>query len=133
MSINSSFFLEEKLKGASHQAALAAVNSRAYEMETMCIEPLAAHLHHLFQTDDVPEEWKQLQTLEFWQLSLMQEVSRIRRRLDKNQLKENPPSTTIEGIVHLQPRKNAPVDGLPTLFFLFICRRARQGNRSRQR
>ena len=94
-------------------------------METICLDPLARHLHQLFLTDDdlffdvYPEEWKQLQRLNFWQLSLMQEVSRIRRFIDKSTDKANLPQKTIEGVVHLQPRLHAPVDSLlPTLLVI---------------
>ena len=78
-------FLEAKLNGKDQQTALQEANARAYEMEAMCLDPLASHLHQLFATDDdlffdvYPDEWKQLQKLEFWQLSLMQEVSRIQQ------------------------------------------------------
>ena len=93
-------------------------------METICLDPLARHLHQLFHTDDdlffdvYPEEWKQLQRLDFWQPSLMQEVSRIRRFIDKSTGKVNLPQKTIEGVVHLQPRLHAPVDSLPTLIVI---------------
>ena len=72
-------FLEAKLTEKDHQTALQEANARAYEMEAICLDPLAHHLHQLFVTDDdlffdvYPEEWKQLQKLEFWQLSLMQD------------------------------------------------------------
>ena len=77
--------------------ALQEANARAYEMETICLDALARHLHQLFHTDDnlifdvYPEEWKQLQRLDFWQLSLMQEVLQIRRYIDKSTGKVNPP------------------------------------------
>ena len=117
-------FLEAKLAEKDHQTALQEANARAYEMETTCLDPLARHLHQLFLTDDdlffdvYPEEWKQLQRLDFWQLSLMQEVSRIRRFIDKSTGKANFPQKTIEGVVHLQPRLHAPVDSLPTLLVI---------------
>ena len=90
-------FLEAKLAEKDHQTALQEANARAYEMETICLDPLARHLHQLFVTDDDlffdvhPDEWKQLQQLDFWQLSLMQEVSRIRRFIDKSIGKANLP------------------------------------------
>ena len=37
--------------------------------------------------------WKQLQTTDFWQLAIMQEVSRIRRRIKKHKKNENPPTS----------------------------------------
>ena len=117
-------FLEAKLAEKDHQTALQEANARAYEMETICLDPLARHLHQLFLTDDdlffdvYPDEWKQLQQLDFWQLSLMQEVSRIRRFIDKSTGKANLPQKTIEGVVHLQPRLHAPVDSLPTLLVI---------------
>ena len=117
-------FLEAKLAEKDHQTALQEANARAYEMETICLDPLARHLHQLFHTDDdlffdvYPEEWKQLQRLDFWRLSLMQEVSRIRRFIDKSTGKANLPQKTIEGVVHLQPRLHAPVDSLPTLIVI---------------
>ena len=117
-------FLEAKLAEKDHQTALQEANARAYEMETICLDPLARHLHQLFHTDDdlffdvYPEEWKQLQRLDFWRLSLMQEVSRIRRFIDKSTGKVNLPQKTIEGVVHLQPRLHAPVDSLPTLIVI---------------
>ena len=113
-------FLEAKLAEKDHQTALQEANARAYEMETICLDPLARHLHQLFHTDDdlffdvYPEEWKQLQRLDFWQLSLM----RIRRLIDKSMGKVNLPQKTIEGVVHLQPRLHAPVDSLPTLIVI---------------
>ena len=116
-------FLEAKLAEKDHQTALQEANARAYEMETTCLVPLARHLHELFATDDdlffdvYPDEWKQLQKLEFWQLSLMQEVS-IRRFIDKSTGKANLPQKTIEGVVHLQPRLHAPIDSLPTLLVI---------------
>ena len=67
-------FLEAKLAEKDHQTALQEANARANEMETICLDPLARHLHQLFHTDDdlffdvYPEEWKQLQRLDFWQL-----------------------------------------------------------------
>ena len=117
-------FLEAKLTEKDHQTALQEANARAYEMETICLDPLAHHLRQLFVTDDdlffdvYPDEWKQLQKLEFWQLSLMQEVSRIRRFIDKNTGKANLPQKTIEGVVHLQPRLHAPIDSPPTLLVI---------------
>ena len=117
-------FLEAKLAEKDHQTALQEANARAYEMETVCLDPLARHLHQLFLTDDdlffdvYPDEWKQLQRLDFWQLSLMQEVSRIRRFIDKSTGKVNLPQKTIEGVVHLQPRLHAPADSLPTLLVI---------------
>ena len=117
-------FLEAKLNEKDQQTALQEANARAYEMEAMCLDPLASHLHQLFATDDdlffdvYPDEWKQLQKLEFWQLSLMQEVSRIRRFIDKSTGKANFPQHTIEGVVHLQPRIHAPIDSLPTLLVI---------------
>ena len=114
-------FLEAKLAEKDHQTALQEANARAYEMETICLDPLARHLHQLFITDDdlffdvYPDEWKKLQRLDFWQLSLMQEVSRVRRFIDKSTGKAKLPQKTIEGVVHLQPRLHAPVDSLPTL------------------
>ena len=117
-------FLEAKLAEKDHQTALQEANARAYEMETICLDPLAHHLHQLFLTDDdlffdvYPDEWKQLQRLDFWQLSLMQEVSRIRRLIDRSTGKTNFPQKTIEGVVHLQPRLHAPVDSLPTLLVI---------------
>ena len=50
--------------------------------------------------------------------SLMQEVSRIRRFIDKSTGKVNLPQKTIEGVVHLQPRLHAPIDSLPTLLVI---------------
>ena len=117
-------FLEAKLAEKDHQTALQEANARAYEMETICLDPLAHHLHQLFLTDDdlffdvYPDEWKQLQRLDFWRLSLMQEVSRIRRLIDRSTGKTNFPQKTIEGVVHLQPRLHAPVDSLPTLLVI---------------
>ena len=117
-------FLEAKLAEKDHQTALQEANARAYEMETICLDPLARHLHQLFVTDDdlffdvYPDEWKQLQQFDFWQLSLMQEVSRIRRFIDKSSGKANLPQKIIEGVVHLQPRLHAPVDSLPTLLVI---------------
>ena len=117
-------FLEAKLNEKDQQTALQEANARAYEMEAMCLDPLASHLHQLFATDDdlffdvYPDEWKQLQKLEFWQLSLMQEVSRIRRFIDKSTGKATFPQHTIEGVVHLQPRIHAPIDSLPTLLVI---------------
>ena len=114
-------FLEAKLGEKNHQTALQEANTRAYEMETICLDSLARHLRQLFLTDDdlffdvYPDEWKQLQRLDFWQLSLMQEVSRVRRFIDKSTGKANLPQKTIKGVVHLQPRLYAPVDSLPTL------------------
>ena len=96
-------FLEAKLAEKDHQTALQEANARAYEMETVCLDPLARHLHQLFRTDDdiffdvYPEEWKQLQQLDFWKLSLMQEVSRIRRFIDKSRGKVNPPRKLLKG------------------------------------
>ena len=49
---------------------------------------------------------------------MMQEVSRIRRFIDKSTGKVNLPQKTIEGVVHLQPRLHAPVDSLPTLIVI---------------
>ena len=103
-------FLEAKLQGQDHQAAKESANARAYEMETLCITPLAEHLRDLFHTDDEVQfdafgkEWKQLQTLEFWQFAIMQEVSQVRRHIEKHQKNENPPNYTIEGVLHFQPR-----------------------------
>ena len=117
-------FLEAKLTEKDHQTALQEANARAYEMETICLNPLARHLHQLFATDEdlffdvYPEEWKQLQKIEFWQLSPMQEVSRIRRFIDKSTGKVNLAQKTIEGVVHLQPRLHAPIDSLPTLLVI---------------
>ena len=117
-------FLEAKLTEKDHQTALQEANARAYEMEAICLDPLASHLHQLFVTDDdlffdvYPEEWKQLQKLEFWQLSLMQEVLRIRRFIDKSTGKANFPQHTIEGVVHLRTRIHAPIDSLPTLLVI---------------
>ena len=48
----------------------------------------------------------------------MQEVSRIRRFIDKSTGKANLPQKTIEGVVHLQPRLHAPIDSLPTLLVI---------------
>ena len=48
----------------------------------------------------------------------MQEVSRIRRFIDKSTGKVNLPQKTIEGVVHLQPRLHAPIDSLPTLLVI---------------
>ena len=45
-------FLEAKLAEKDHQTALQEANARAYEMETVCLDPLARHLHQLFLTDD---------------------------------------------------------------------------------
>ena len=59
-------FLEAKLAEKDHQTALQEANARAYKMETICLEPLARHLHQLFHTvDDLffdvyPEEF------DFW-------------------------------------------------------------------
>ena len=95
-------FLEAKLAEKDHQTALQEANTRAHEMETICLDSLARHLHQLFHTDDdlffdvYPEEWKQLQRLDFWQLSLMQEVSRIRRFIDKSGQGE-PPRKLLKG------------------------------------
>ena len=55
--------------------------------------------------------------IEFWQLSL-QEVSRIRRFIDKSTGKVNLPQKTIEGVVHLQTRLHAPIDSQPTLLVI---------------
>ena len=62
-------FLEAKLTEKDHQTALQEANARAYEMETICLNPLARHLHQLFATDEdlffdvYPEEWTQLQKI----------------------------------------------------------------------
>ena len=45
-------FLEAKLAEKDHQTALQKANARAHEMETICLDPLARHLHQLFHTDD---------------------------------------------------------------------------------
>ena len=96
-------FLEAKLAEKDHQTALQEANARAYEMETICLDPLAHHLHQLFLTDDdlffdvYPDEWKQLQRLDFWRLSLMQEVSRIRRLIDRSTGKTNFPRKLLRG------------------------------------
>ena len=90
-------------------------------METTCLDLLARHLHQLFLTLFWRDpEGKQLQRLDFWQLSLMQELLRIRRFIDKNTGKANFSQKTIEGVVHLQPRLHAPVDSLPTLLVIVI-------------
>ena len=45
-------FLEAKLSEKDYQTALQEANARAYEMETICLDPLAHHLHQLFVTDE---------------------------------------------------------------------------------
>ena len=41
-------FLEAKLTEKDHQTALQEANARAYEMESICLDPLAHHLHFFF-------------------------------------------------------------------------------------
>ena len=88
-------FPEAKLQGKVHQAAKESANAKAYEMETLCITILAEHLRDLFYTDEdvqfdaYGKEWKQLQTLDFWQLAIMQEVSQVRRHIEKHQKNES--------------------------------------------
>ena len=118
-------FLEAKLAEKDHQTALQEANARAYKMETICLDPLARHLHQLFHTDDdlffdvYPEEWKQLQRLDFCSYLSCKKSRGYADLSTKVRVKVNPPPRKpLKGSCTCKPRLHAPVDSLPTLIVI---------------
>ena len=136
-------FLEAKLAEKDHQTALQEANARAYEMETICLDPLARHLHQLFHTDDdlifdvYPGSGSNSND---WTFGSYLSCKKSRGYADlsiKVRTRWTPPENYWR-VVHLQPRLHAPVDSLSTLIvivtfpahteklFFLVCRHYNQ-------
>ena len=101
-------FLEAKLAEKDHETALQEANARAYEMETICLDPLARHLHQLFHThtdDDLifdvyPDRGMEATPT----IGLLAAISHarsladtVRRFINKSTGKVNPPRKLLKG------------------------------------
>ena len=116
-------FLEAKLAEKDHQTALQEANARAHEMETICLDPLARHLHQLFHTDDdfffdvYPEEWNDSNDWTFGSYLSCKKSRGCADLSTKVRTRWTPPENCWRGRA-LATDLHAPVDSLPTLIVI---------------